>query len=198
VKEGKLAKRKPKKPSTKLAPGLKADHLGEGARVELYGGRDKGIILRESDPETGRVVHHVRKMDFLDNWLEAGRITRDQYYAAQDFRVNFRIMGGGERYKTIFDITNTSSRGGHSDPLSGAADARRYVEACLNPLGAKAKEALWHIVGLEWSLNQYVEQKRLAGYSMTRDTAAGLVEAALEVIAMVHGKGHRKPAARTA
>jgi hypothetical protein len=193
---------KPKKSKSikpKATPEAKSlDPLAEGVRVEIYGGRERGVILREADPDTGVVVTHIRKMDFLDQWLESGRINRDQYYIAQDFRRNFRQANCGERYKSIFDITNTNSKGGSAskDGLSGAADARKYVANSMTHLGRRMGEAVWHVVGLEWSLNEYSKQKRLAGYNITRDIASGFVEAGLEMLANYHMAGRMDRRAR--
>ncbi len=165
----------------------------EGMQVELYGGRAAGVVVRAADNETGNVTTYVRRVDFLEDLLRNDRITEDQYWAAQDFRANFRTAGGGERFKTIFDITNTSARGNNGvDPLSGGADARKYVAVSMNALGTKMGDAVWYIIGLEWSLNHYVQQKRLAGRPITRDVAAGLIEGALEILVSVHAVGNRR------
>jgi hypothetical protein len=185
---------KPRQTAQQQAHEAQLKRLRGGVRVELYGGRESGVILTEADPDTGTITTHARRLDFLDAWLEQDRITRDQYYSAQDFRANFRVAGVGERYKTIFDITNTNSRGRLSDPMSGAADARRYVQISMDTLGRKAGDAIWHIIGLEWSLNHYATQKRLAGRPMTRDVAAGLVEAGLEILAALHRGATREGA----
>ena len=133
---------KPRQTAQQQAHEAQLKRLRGGVRVELYGGRESGVILTEADPDTGTITTHARRLDFLDAWLEQDRITRDQYYSAQDFRANFRVAGVGERYKTIFDITNTNSRGRLSDPMSGAADARRYVQISMDTLGRKAGDGL--------------------------------------------------------
>ncbi len=156
--------------------------------VEIYDGRAQAVMIREADPETGLTVTHLKRKDFLDVWVEKDRITEAQWQVAQDFHANLHRSGCGERYKTIFEMTNTNAKGGASstEDMLFHFDARQYIRVSMNALGPKQGDAMWHVVGLEWSLNRYVQEKRLAGQPCTRDSVSGLIEGALETLAKLH------------
>lgn len=163
--------------------------------VELYGGRERGVMIRESDPETGVTVVHARRTDFLDTWLDKGLITDDQHSTARDFQRQFRAAGFGPRYPSVLNsIANTQGRA-HSggENVTRIADAEMWVNLALGALGPQQKSVVIDVLGYERSFREYVLSQAWNNRPARVDTAVGWLQAALETMAATMRRGAQKP-----
>ena len=110
----------------------------------------------EADPDGRPVVHH-RTVDTLGIMLRAGTITREMHDAARDFQAQFTIA----RYDTLvcMRFDRDPSKGNRAELTETQIDARRRVDEAMNALGglgSPAGSCVWHVVGLQRSVDPRV------------------------------------------
>lgn len=96
--------------------------------------------------------------DLFVRWADRGLISREELAAAEEFRTLFHVAQ--------LDALRASDPA--RLPIPGKApvegwrveQARRQVRAIMDRLAPREASAVWHIVGLEWSLRQWCEMRR--------------------------------------
>lgn len=181
-------KRKPRVPKPKH------DDLAKPSKWRLqHGGFSEPI--READPETGSPVQHRRAVDTLGLMLANGNITEQMHEAGCIFRTLFR--------SAAIDSMSTSQLirlpGSTADRLSNRQlDAHRRVLAALDALGghdSPAGSCAWFVVGIEMSVREWAARRGWSGRPVPQPTAAGILVAALGILAMHFGLTPRTQAA---
>lgn len=164
--------------------------------VDVQNGRGRAVLLSEADPQTGVAVVHAKRMDFLDDWLDKDRITEDQWQTARDFQANWYRAGNREKYGSIMEIIARGQTGANAvadrDGLSSGADAERYIRLALAPLGPDQKSVVINVLGFEKSLRQCMAVWSTNGKATNVDRLSGLLQAALETMAVTIRQGGRR------
>ncbi len=173
----KSAKRKRAKPNANIV-------------IELPGSRSAQII-RETDPD-GRIVAHPRTVDAMDRMLKAGTITAAMFNAARDFHSRFTTA----TLNTMPSVSLDGPSGGNGSLSDRQLDARRNINNALDRLGGPSSQSgscVWHVVGCETSIREWTRRRKWNGKAIHKNTARGVLVAALEVLAVHYGYANEIP-----
>jgi hypothetical protein len=150
--------------------------------------------VRERDPD-GRIVVHHRTVDTLGKMLKAGTITPEMHDAAKDFQAAF-IVANLDPLRAL-PILRVPGTGRAPDLNDRQLDARRRVHRALEALGgisSPAGSCVWHVVGLQRSVREWAIRRGWGGRPVDHKAAAGILIAALGVLAAHLGSGGVKRA----
>jgi hypothetical protein len=139
--------------------------------------------MRETDI-AGRTVLRHRIVDSLSKMLRSGAITEAMHDAARAFQRDFQLAGLDPiRARSMM----LPAGGGRAPDLTeDQLDARRRVHEALDALGGlngPAGSAAWHILGCGCSVRDWALRQGWAGRRMRQEQAAGILIAALGVLA---------------
>ena len=139
--------------------------------------------VREKDPD-GHIVYHHRTVDTLGKMLRAGTITPEMHDAAKDFQATF-IVANLDPLRAL-PILRVPGTGRDPDLNNRQLHARRRVHKSLEALGgisSPAGSCVWHVVGLQRSVREWAVRQGWGGRPVDHKAAAGILIAALGVLA---------------
>ena len=145
--------------------------------------------VRERDPD-GRAVYHHRTVDTLGKMLRSGTITQEMHDAAKDLQADF-IVANFDPLRAL-PILRVPGNGREPDLNERQLDARRRVHEALQALGgisSPAGSCVWHVVGLQRSVREWAIRQGWGGRPVDHKAAAGILIAALGVLAAHLGYG---------
>jgi hypothetical protein len=147
--------------------------------------RKHNRIIREevqNVDESGAVSWPFRVVDTLAIMEGNGTITAEQRKAGEDFRLLFR-RAQLEALRCC-DLAKPRVDNGVAPVLPASVEyARRDVQAVLDAVGKPADSCLWHIVGLEISIDAWRTQRWWNGRMLNPHAAKGILIAALGALA---------------
>jgi enamine deaminase RidA (YjgF/YER057c/UK114 family) len=138
--------------------------------------------------EAGRPARPFRKVDTLTAMLRRGTITAAMRQAGEDFHALFE--------RAVLDPLAVPDlqrvRQGWRDADLGEAQmaARERVWRALEAVGGIASPAgscVWHVLGCEWSVKDWALREGWGGRPLSQEQAAGVLVAALGVLAALFG-----------
>ena len=138
---------------------------------------------RETDPD-GRIVLRHRTVDSLRKLLRSGAITETMHDAGRAFQRDFQFAGLDPLRARPMDVPPGGGRA--SDLTDRQLDARGRVRAAMEALGGISSPAgacVWHILGCGCSVREWAVRQRWAGRPIRQEQAAGILIAALGVLA---------------
>jgi hypothetical protein len=147
--------------------------------------------VREVDPD-GRIVVHHRQIDTLGRMLRSGTIDHAMHDAGRDFQAAF-ILAQLDPLRAL-PILRAPGTGREPDLNERQLHARRRVQTAIEALGgisSPAGSCVWHVVGLQRSVREWAIRQSWAGQSIEQKAAAGVLLAALGVLAARFG--YRRP-----
>jgi hypothetical protein len=150
--------------------------------------------VREKDSD-GRIVVHHRTVDTLGKMLRSGTITPEMHDAAHDFQAAF-IIAQLDPLRAL-PILRVPGTGREPELNERQLDARRRVHEALQALGGLSSPAgscVWHVVGLQRSVREWAIRQGWGGRPVDHKAAAGILIAALGVLAAHLGYGAAKRA----
>jgi hypothetical protein len=150
--------------------------------------------VREKDPD-GRIVYHHRTIDTLGRMLAAGTIDQPMHDAAKDFQAAF-IIAQLDLLRAL-PILRVPGTGREPDLSERQLHARRRVHEAMAVLGgisSPAGSCVWHVVGLQRSVREWAMRQGWGGRAVDHKAAAGILIAALGVLAAHLGYGRVKRA----
>ena len=145
--------------------------------------------VREKDPD-GRIVVHHRTVDTLGKMLRAGTIDEAMHDAARDFEADF-IVANLDPLRAL-PILRVPGTGRKPELNDRQLHARRRVHQALQALGGLSSPAgscVWHVVGLQRSVREWAVRQGWGGRPVDQKAAAGILVAALGVMAAQLGYG---------
>ena len=146
--------------------------------------------VRETDI-AGRTVLRHRTVDSLGKMLRSGAITEAMHDAARAFQRDFQLAG--------LDPIRARSlmlpvcRGGAPELTESQLDARRRVYKAMQALGGISSpggSCLWQVLGCGCSVRDWALRQGWAGRRMRQEQAAGILIAALGVLARCSREEH--------
>ena len=143
----------------------------------------------EVDPD-GRIVVHHRQIDTLGRMLRSGTIDHAMHDAGRDFQAAF-ILAQLDPLRAL-PILRAPGTGREPDLNERQLHARRRVQTAIEALGgisSPAGSCVWHVVGLQRSVREWAIRQSWAGRPVEQKTAAGVLLAALGVLAAHFGYG---------
>ena len=150
--------------------------------------------VREADPD-GRIVYHHRTVDTLGKMLRSGTIDEAMHDAARDFQASF-IVANLDPLRAL-PILRVPGTGREPELNERQLDARRRVHRALEALGGLSSPAgscVWHVVGLQRSVREWAIRQGWGGRPVDQKAAAGILVAALGMLAAHLGRGAGKRA----
>jgi hypothetical protein len=156
-----------------------------GREVEEEYGADPG----------GRPVLRHRVVDTLGKMLRAGTITHEMHDAAKDFQAGF-IIANLDPLRAV-PILRVPGAGREPELNERQLHARRRVHdamAALGGIGSPAGSCVWHVVGLQRSVREWAMREGWGGRPVDHKAAAGILIAALGVLAAHLGYDEAKRA----
>jgi hypothetical protein len=139
--------------------------------------------------EDGRPAAPFRTVDTLMAMERRGTITPEMHRAGDAFRALFALASLDPLRAA--DL-NRVPQGPRELPLSlRQATARKQVWQVLKALGGHASPAgscVWHVVGCEQSLKDWALREGWGGRAVSEKTAAGILVAALGMLAAEFGE----------
>jgi hypothetical protein len=150
--------------------------------------------VREKDPD-GRIVYHHRTVDTLGKMLRAGTIDQAMHAAGQDFQASF-IVAQLDPVRAV-PILRVPGTGREPDLSERQLHARRQVHqamAALGGIGSPAGSCVWHVVGLQRSVREWAMRQGWGERLVDHKAAAGILIAALGVLAAHLGYDEAKRA----
>ena len=150
--------------------------------------------VREKDPD-GRIVYHHRTVDTLGKMLRAGTITQEMHDAAKDFQAAF-IIAQLDPLRAL-PIVRVPGTGREPELNERQLHARRRVQRAMAAVGgisSPAGSCVWHVVGLQRSVREWAIRQGWGGRLVEHKAAAGILIAALGVLAAHVGYGGVKRA----
>jgi hypothetical protein len=150
--------------------------------------------VREKDPD-GRIVYHHRTVDTLGKMLRAGTIDQAMHDAAKDFQAAF-IIAQLDPLRAL-PVLRVPGTGREPDLSERQLHARRRVHKAIAALGgisSPAGSCVWHVVGLQRSVREWAMRQGWGGRLVDHKAAAGILIAALGVLAAHLGYGGVKRA----
>ena len=150
--------------------------------------------IREKDSD-GRLVVHHRTVDTLGKMLRSGTITPEMHDAAKDLEAAF-IVANFDPLRAL-PILRVPGSGREPEVNERQLDARRRVRKAVQALGGLASPAgscVWHVVGLQRSVREWVLRQGWGGRPVRQEQAQGILVAALGVLAGHLGYGRAKQA----
>ncbi len=151
-------------------------------------GRDLEEV-REKDPD-GRIVVHHRTVDTLGKMLRSGAIDQAMHDAAKDFQAAF-IVAQFDPMRAV-PILRVPGTGREPELNERQLQARRQVHEAMEAVGGISSPAcscLWHVVGLRLSVREWAIRQGWGGRPVDQRAAAGILVAALGVLAFHLGYG---------
>ena len=139
--------------------------------------------VREKDPD-GRIVYHHRTVDTLGKMLRAGTIDQAMHDAAKDFQAAF-IVANLDPLRAL-PMIRVPGTGREAELNERQLDARRRVHKAMEALGgisSPAGSCVWHVVGLQRSVREWAIRQGWGGRPVDHKAAAGILIAALGVLA---------------
>lgn len=139
-------------------------------------------LLDRAQDEQGRVSRPYRAIDFLEDWQEHGDVTSEQKQAADDFRIAFHRA----QHNTLgtLDVSRPMVSGRLHQYVPFRVEAARWkVWAAVKSVGGLHSfggRCLWHVIGLDISLRQWVNDEVLAGRRISMYRAKILLIRALD------------------
>lgn len=160
--------------------------------IPINNGQDRANLMREVDPKGAIVVHAVKKSSYVHDRLHAlGRITNEQYDAAERFRKDFERANLSGRFSTIDLFRSAGGTSGHMS--DSVAEARARVNAALDQLGMRksgksmSQSCMWFVVGCGDTIESWSLRIRNSGENMSEGKATGYLDGALEKLAVHYG-----------
>jgi hypothetical protein len=150
--------------------------------------------VREKDPD-GRIVYHHRTVDTLGKMLRAGTITQEMHDAGKDFQASF-IVANLDPIRAL-PMLRVPGTGRQPDLSERQLHARRQVHqamAALGGLSSPGGSCVWHVVGLQRSVREWAMREGWGGRPVDHKAAAGILIAALGMLAVHLGYGGVKRA----
>jgi hypothetical protein len=150
--------------------------------------------VREKDPD-GRIVYHHRTVDTLGKMLRAGTIDQAMHDAAKDFQAVF-IIAQLDPLRAL-PVLRVPGTGCEPELNERQLDARRRVHEAMGALGGLSSPAgscLWHVVGLQRSVREWAIHQGWGGRPVDHKAAAGILIAALGMLAAYFGYGEARRA----
>jgi hypothetical protein len=150
--------------------------------------------VREADPD-GRIVVHHRTVDTLGKMLRSGTIDQAMHDAAKDFQAAF-IIANLDPLRAL-PILRVPGTGREPELNERQLDARRRVHRALEALGGLSSPAgscVWHVVGLQRSVREWAIRQGWGGRPVDHKAAAGILVAALGMLAAHFGYGETRRA----
>lgn len=147
------------------------------------------VFVEEEDAEWGR-VRHYRTVDTLGLMLKAGTISQGMHDAGRQFQEDFlrAYRPGYARPRMDGLPSGTTMVETIPERHTGAARAVCDALEAVGGIGSPAGEALWHVVGLGWSIREWVVRAEWSGgYVLTVHTAAGALLAGLSMLCRHYG-----------
>jgi hypothetical protein len=139
--------------------------------------------VREKDPD-GRIVYHHRTVDTLGKMLRAGTIDQAMHDAGQDFQAAF-IIAQLDSLRAL-PVLRVPGTGREPQLNERQLHARRRVHKAMAALGgisSPAGSCAWHVVGLQRSVREWAIRQGWGGRPVDHKAAAGILIAALGVLA---------------
>jgi hypothetical protein len=165
------------------------------ARIKPHKVRGRQLEeVREKDPD-GRIVVHHRTVDTLGRMLRAGTITQEMHDAAKDFQAAF-IIAQLDPLRAL-PVLRVPGAGREPELNERQLHARRRVQEAMAALGgisSPAGSCVWHVVGLQRSVREWAIRQGWGGRPVDHKAAAGILIAALGVLAAHLGYGGVKRA----
>jgi hypothetical protein len=150
--------------------------------------------VRERDPD-GRIVYHHRTVDTLGKMLRAGTIDQAMHDAGKDFEAAF-IIAQLDSLRAL-PVLRVPGAGREPQLTERQLHARRRVHQAMAALGgisSPAGSCVWHVVGLQRSVREWAIRQGWGGRPVDHKAAAGILIAALGVLAAHLGYGAAKRA----
>jgi hypothetical protein len=150
--------------------------------------------VREKDPDGGIVYHHCT-VDTLGKMLRGGTIDQAMHDAAKDFQASF-IVAQLDPVRAV-PILRVPGTGREPELNERQLHARRRVHEAMAALGgisSPAGSCVWHVVGLQRSVREWAMRQGWGGRPVDHKAAAGILIAALGVLAAHLGYGAGKRA----
>jgi hypothetical protein len=164
------------------------------ARSKLHKARGREFEqLREVDPD-GRIVVHHRTVDSLAKLSRTGAITEQMHDAGRAFQRDFQF-GGLDPIRTRPLMSPV--RGGVPEFTEDQLDARQRVHAALKAaggIGSPGASCLWHVLGCGCSVREWAIHQGWNGRPIRQEMAAGVLVAALGMLAAHVGYGEARRA----
>ena len=165
------------------------------ARIKPHKVRGRELEeVREKDPD-GRIVYHHRTVDTLGKMLRAGTIDHAMHDAAKDLQAAF-ILAHLDPLRAL-PVLRVPGTGREPEPSERQLHARRRVHQAMAALGgisSPAGSCVWHVVGLQRSVREWAMRQGWGGRPVDHKAAAGILIAALGVLAAHLGYGVAKRA----
>jgi hypothetical protein len=165
------------------------------ARIKPHKVRGRQLEeVREKDPD-GRIVVHHRTVDTLGRMLRAGTITQEMHDAAKDFQAAF-IIAQLDPLRAL-PVLRVPGAGREPELNERQLHARRRVQEAMAALGGISSpvgSCVWHVVGLQRSVREWAIRQGWGGRPVDHKAAAGILIAALGVLAAHLGYGGVKRA----
>jgi hypothetical protein len=149
--------------------------------------------VRELDPE-GKIVVHPRLVDTLALMHKSGRISEPMLDAGRWFQRQF-IIAQLDPLRAA-DIARIPGNGREPDPGDTTLGARRQVHGALRTLGGQygpLGSVAWHVLGCGSSVRDWALKQGWDGRLVRREQAAGMLIAALDLLAEHYGTKTRAP-----
>jgi hypothetical protein len=165
------------------------------ARIKPHKVRGRQLEeVREKDPD-GRIVVHHRTVDTLGRMLRSGTISQEMHDAARDFQAAF-IVAQLDPLRAI-PILRVPGTGREPELGPRQLHARRRVHAAMQALGgisSPAGSCVWHVVGLQRSVQEWAVRQGWGGRPVRHEQAEGILIGALGVLAMPGGRRESRSA----
>ena len=154
------------------------------ARIKPHKVRGRELEeVREKDPE-GRIVVHHRTVDTLGKMLRAGTIDEAMHDAAKDFQATFIIANLDPlRALPILRVPGTDRAPDLNERQLHARDRVHKALEALGGISSPAGSCVWHVVGLQRSVREWAIRQGWGGRPIDHKAAAGILIAALGVLA---------------
>lgn len=170
-----------KTPATDLPPATVADPAPTSLPPLERANHDPVVRAEKSVADTdGMPGWPYRALGIVAKLEHAGRLTKAQARAADDFHDHFRRAAlDGLR---AADLQRLPGNGFHASALDGSEGAREWVGRAIRRLGgagAITADIAWHVLGLEWSLRRWAQERWHSGHS----EACGVLLAAIDILA---------------
>jgi hypothetical protein len=149
--------------------------------------------IREKDPD-GRILVHHRTVDTLGKMLRAGTIDQAMH-DAKDFQAAF-IVAQLDPLRAL-PVLRVPGTGRDPELNERQLHARRRVHQAIAALGgisSPAGSCVWHVVGLQRSVREWAMRQGWGGRPVDHKAAAGILIAALGVLAAHLGYDEAKRA----
>jgi enamine deaminase RidA (YjgF/YER057c/UK114 family) len=138
--------------------------------------------------EAGRPARPYRKVDTLTAMLRRGTITAAMRQAGEDFHALFERATLDPL--AVPDLARVRQGWRESSATEAQMAARERVWRALQAVGGAASPAgscVWHVLGCEWTVKDWALRQGWGGRPLSQEQAAGVLVAALGVLAALFG-----------